>query len=403
VTFGVYGSPATLDPYSKLASDLTYELAVPVYPSLFRFDPAGKPHAYLARAVTKIAGGIRVTLRTARWSTGRPVSAADVVASVRRASPPSGFSHVTSARAVGERTVDLHGRTSNWKRLLATVAYVLPGGKPRRISAGPFEIAGFTPGLQVVFHRNPVWWGRPLLNGVKVLFAPSLQVMLLLLKEGKLDAAAPPFSVNLDDRLNQLGMHHSDAVGWESIQLRFKDRGLTLDQRRALTAAVDRRSLSRGFIRGAGRLSNTLHPRPGRHGVRGPWSRPTPSHGVVHRRVILSAPSGDELLELLQRVLQKEMSKAAGDLELATIDPQSFYGAWRIHGPPQIALLRVAGAPGLGGDAVAYRDVSSAPLFQVETVLAWHDGIRGLRADPTFDGPLWNVEAWSRDRQTASG
>ncbi|MEA2505715.1 MAG: peptide/nickel transport system substrate-binding protein [Actinomycetota bacterium] len=403
MTLGVYGSPATLDPYSKLASDLTYELAVPVYPSLFRFDPAGTPHAYLASAVAKIAGGVRVTLRKARWSTGQPVSAADVVATVRRAGPPSGFSHITSARAVGKRTVELHGKISDWKRLLATVAYVLPGGKPRRISAGPFEIAAFTPGLQVTFHRNPKWWGRPLLDGVKVEFAPSLQILLLLLKEGKLDAAAPPSSVNLDDRLDQLGMHHSDALGWESIQLRFTDPGLTPAQRRAVMAAVDRRRLSRGFIRGAGRVSNALHPGPGRHGVRGPWSRPMPPGGVVHRRLILSAPSGDELLELLQRVLQSEMSKAATDLEVATVDPQTFYGAWRIQSPTQIALSRVAGAPGLAGDGAAYRRASSEPLFQVETVLAWRDGIRGLRADPTFDGPLWNVEAWSRGATTSSG
>jgi hypothetical protein len=399
VTFGLYGSPATLDPYSPLASDLTYELAVPVYPSLFRFDPKGRPHPYLARGIESFPGGVRVTLRRARWSNGRPVQAADVVATVRRARLPSGFSHVTFARAVGERSVELFGKVSDWKRALATVGYVLPDGKPTRISAGPFEITTFTPGLQISFHRNPMWWGRPLLRNVTVEFAPSLQVLLLLLQKGKLDAAAPPSSINLDDRLDALGLHRSDALGWESVQLRFVDPTLGMGQRRSLAAAVDRRALSRGFIRGAGREADTIHPGPGRRGARGPWARSMPPGQEIRRRIILSAPAGDELLELVQRVLQRQMGSAAPDLEVASVDPQTLYASWRSHNPTQIALVRVAGAPGLAGDAAVYRRATALPLFQVESVLTWRDGIRGLRANPTFDGPLWNIDSWSRDRR----
>jgi hypothetical protein len=395
VTFGVMGSPATLDPYSAVASDLTYELAVPVYPSLFRFDPRGRPHPYLAEALEHVAGGVRVKLRSARWSDGRPVTASDVVRTWIRAGAPSGFSRVTQARAIGLRTVALRGNVSHWKQVLATVAYILPRGRPARVSAGPFRVKSYTPGLQIVFRRNRAWWGRARLRTVKVQFVQSLETMLLLLRAGHLDAGAPPSTVNLDDQLSALGLHYSDALGWESVQLRFSRDHLSQIERRSLSSAVRRGRLAKGFIRDEGRPSTTLHPGPGPTGALGPWSR-TPAPGPpVHRRVTLSVPNGDELLELLQRALQIQLAHVAPDLELVGIEPQTFYGPWKLHNPTQIALERRAGAPGLDGDAAAFSDVSALPLFGVATVVAWREGLVGLQANPTFDGPLWNVSDWS--------
>jgi ABC-type transport system substrate-binding protein len=399
VTLGVFGSPATLDPYSPAASDLTYALAAPVYPSLFRFDPLGHPHPYLAKSIAEIPGGIRVTLRPARWSNGRPVSAADVVATVARARPPSGFSRIAKARAVGTRVVELRGKIQDWRSALATLANVLPLGKARRLSAGPFQIQAFVPGLQLAFRRNPMWWGRPLLDGVRVEFMPSLKVMLLLLGAGKIDAAAPPSSVNLDDRLDALGVHHSATLGWESVQLRFSARDLSRADRRTLAAAVDRERLRTGFIRGAGRISDTLSPAPGPDGVTGPWSGPIRGGPRVTGPVALAVPKGDELLELLQRVLQKEMTKVASDVEIEAIEAQSFYG--RLGNRAGVSLRRISGAPGPASDARVHTTMTALPLFEVDTVLAWRGSLRGLHADPTFDGPLWNVERWSR-RSTSS-
>jgi ABC-type oligopeptide transport system substrate-binding subunit len=395
VRFGVVGSPATLDPYSPVASELTYELAVTVYPSLYRFDPRGHAHPYLARAIESTGGGVRVRLRRARWSDGRPVSAADVVRTWRRARRPSGFSRVTSAHALGPREVELHGHVRDWKQALSTLSFVLPGGRPRRLSAGPFRVTSYTPGHRIVFERNRQWWARPALATLTVEFVQSLQVLLLLLGEGKLDAAAPPSSVNLDSRLDAIGVQHSDSLGWESVQLRFTGNGLTLAERRSLGAAVDRAQLARGFIRNEGRISTTLTPGPGADGARGPWSHGLRAGAPIQHRVTLSAPSGDELMELVQRALQIQMKTAAPDLELVSIDPQTFYGPWTTNNPTQVALSRTSGAPGFGRDTGAYRHARALPLFEVATVVAWRDGLTGLRADPTFDGPFWNVERWT--------
>jgi ABC-type transport system substrate-binding protein len=395
VTFGMVGSPATLDPYSPVASDLTRELAVPVYPSLFRFDPRGHPHPYLAAGLRAIPGGVRVKLRRARWSDGRPVTALDVVRTWRRARDPSGLSRVTRARAVGRRSVQLGGKVRDWKQALATAAYILPRGRPARVSGGPFRVKSYTPGLQIVFTRNRAWWGRERLRTVKVQFVQSLETMLLLLRAGRLDAGAPPSTVNLDDQLDAIGVHHSEALGWESVQLSFAGGGLTTAERRSLSAAVRRRGLAKGFIRDEGRPSTTLHPGPGPAGATGPWSQPAAPGPPVERRVTLSVPNGDELLELLQRALQIQLRRVAPDLELVGIEPQTFYGPWKLHNPTQIALMRSAGAPGLGGDGGAFKKAAAFPLFQVATVVAWRDGLVGLQANPTFDGPLWNLSDWS--------
>jgi hypothetical protein len=256
-------------------------------------------------------------------------------------------------------------------------------------------VKSFTPGLRIVFERNRRWWGRPALATLKVEFVQSLQVLMLLLGEGKLDAAAPPSSVNLDTRLDALGLRHSDSLGWESVQLRFTGNGLTLAQRRSLGAAVDRAQLARGFVRDEGRISTTLTPGPGAGGARGPWSQPVRAGVPVPLRVTLSAPSGDELLDLVQRALQLQMKTTAPDLELVSIDPQTFYGPWRVNNPTQVALTRVSSAPGPGSDMGAYRQARALPLFEVATVVAWRDGLTGPRADPTFDGPLWNAARWT--------
>jgi hypothetical protein len=247
----------------------------------------------------------------------------------------------------------------------------------------------------MVLTRNRSWWGQARLRTVKVQFVQSLETMLLLLRAGRLDAGAPPSTVNLDDQLAAIGLRHSDALGWESIQLRFPDDRLTRSERRSLSAAVHRGGLAKGLIRDEGRPSTTLHPGPGPAGASGPWSRAGAPRPPVHRRVTLSVPNGDELLELLQRALQIEMKRVAPDVELVGIEPQIFYGPWKLHNPTQIALVRRAGAPGLSGDAGAFKDASALPLFQVPTVVAWRNGLIGLQADPTFDGPLWNVSDWS--------
>jgi ABC-type transport system substrate-binding protein len=195
---------------------VTFFLARPLYPSLYRFGPDGGVASELASSLEVISGGVRVSLARWRWSNGRHVTARDVVASVRRARPPSGFAPLR-ARRVGQRTVELLGAARNWRRALASAAFVLPRGRPRRVFGGPFALMKHVQGLEATFTPNAQWAGEaPYLGRVTVQFVSSLEQLIQLLEQGRLDAALLPSSVNLDERMHAPSKQRPHSDGNES-------------------------------------------------------------------------------------------------------------------------------------------------------------------------------------------
>ena len=396
VVFGVFGEPPTLDPYARRATDLTFALVRPLYPSLFRFDPDGTPVGYLAESIEHTRGGVRVRLADFEWSDGSPITARDVVASVRRARLPSGFARVRRARAADRRTVLLRGGVDAWEAALATAAFVLPRGRAPRPGGrfgGPFVLAGHRAGLQLVYEPNPRWTGTgPYLERVTVQFVSGLGFLLDLLERGDLDAAAPPSSVNLGDRLAARKIEHSEELGWESITLHFRSSGLDAAGRRAFAAAVDRKAMAEGIVRDDGRISDTLHPGPGPAGADGPFPRAR-GGSVDGRSVLLTGPGGDELLALIQRIIHRHLTDAGGAVELASAEPAAVYGGGR-GDPGGIKVLRSAGVPGASDPPNATGPLAAYPLFHVKTVVAYRPGLNGIEVNPSIEGPLWNAEQW---------
>jgi ABC-type transport system substrate-binding protein len=394
---GVIGEPATLDPYSPIASDLTFALVRPIYPSLYSFLPDGTTRPYLASSLSIVDAGARVELRAARWSNARAITARDVVASVRRARPPSGFAGLT-ASARGRRSVLLRGDRLDWEQTLATAAFVLPRGRASRtVAGGPFMIARRHPGLEIVYTPNPRWWGRAAyLDQITVQFLAGTEVLLGLLGDERLDVVVPLSTVNLDDRLDAYDVEHVDTLGWESIQLDLD--GATLDEaeRRRLVAAIDREVIEAGFVRGDGRIARTLHPEPGPEGAAGKFEA-GPAEGEGTGVITMAAASGDELTILVQRVVQTQLASAGFDVELVRVEPSTFYGPWAQDDPTDAAVRRVAGAPGLTDDPGDLGSLRAWPLLHVETVIAWRPGLHGLEPNPTLEGPLWNADKWWRD------
>ena len=396
VVFGVLGEPPTLDPYARRATDLTHALVRPLYPSLFRWDPAGRAVPYLAESLDAVRGGVRVRLTQIRWSDGSPVTARDVVASIRRARPPSGFARIQNVRAAGPRTVLLGGRVEDWESTLATAAYVLPGGRASRPGGrfgGPFVLAGLRSGLQVVYEPNPTWVATgPYLDRLKVQFISGLSFLLELLERGDLDGAAVPSSVNLGERLAARDIEYAEALGWESVYLDFRSSGLDRGGRRAFVAAVDRGVLSEGIVRGDGRISNTLHPEPGAGGSRGPFGR-AGGGSITGAAGLLTGPGGDELVTLTQRIIQRQIERAGGALQIASAEPSAVYGGGR-GDPGGVKVLRSGGVPGVSDPPGAVRTLHAYPLFHVETVIAFGAALKGVEVNPTIEGPLWNAELW---------
>lgn len=401
VSFGVVGEPATYDPYSPRASDLTFALVRPLFPSLFRFLPDGSTEPLLAESLEPQDGGVLIRLRALQWSNGRPVASGDVVRSIARARPPSGFAAVEEARARGPRALLLEGSVDDWERTLATFAYVLPGGRVSGIpmvSAGPFTVRRHIPGLELVYEHNPRWTGDPpLLDRIRVRFTQSLDVLLALLRRDRLDGAALPLSVNLDDRLELLDLEHEEALGWESVYLDLEGSRLPRPQRVRLWRAVDRDAIASGFIRDDGRPANTLHPAPGSDGADGPFSEWLGRAGrAPEAPVRIAASNSDELARLVQRAIFRQLQMEGFEVELLGIEPRVFEGRRGMSGAADVAIRRRAGAPGLAEEPGAARSLDALPLFHVESVVAHTGRLRGLRPNPTFEGPLWNIERWWR-------
>jgi hypothetical protein len=384
--FGILGDVATLDPYSHLASDLTATLVRPVYPSLFRFLPDGSTEPYLAASLEEGGGRAVVELAHMNWSDGTPIVAKDVVGSWRRAGEDFGFGRIDKMRADGEVRVIMRGQVDDWEQALATRAFVLKGGKSGRAFGGPYEIAGRKPGLSVRYRVNPEWTGAaPLTKKVTVLSMDTTDVMLALLKEGKLDAAWFPSTVNLPERLEATNLEHASGLGWSSVRLQAGS-DVSPDTMAAIAGALDRSLLHETFIRHLGRVTDTLHPAPGDGGDSGPFLAGG-SDGTAS--FALAVPHGDELLELLQRAIQVQLAEQGFQVDLVTLPVDHIYGP----GFGGVSLVRSEGAPGAPDPRSAYG--KAIPLFHTESFLVWNEGTAGLDVNPTFEGPLWNLEAWS--------
>lgn len=217
--------------------------------------------------------------------------------------------------------------------------------------------------------------------------------MLGLLRNDRLDAALLPSAVNLDERLDALKLKHADALGWESIYLDLGGAAPQRSHRAAIAEGIDREVIESGLVRDDGRIANTLHPEPGPDGGDGRWAS-IPAGRPVADSILVSAPLGDELLLLIQRIVQQHLTRAGFEVELVRIEPSTFYGPWARDDPMDVALRRALGAPGLTDSRMDFRDLAAFPLFHVDSELAWQPHVYGLLPNPTLEGPLWNVHEW---------
>ena len=403
VTVGVLGALATLDPYSPLASDLTRQLVRPIYPSLFRLVPGDEglilPEPYLAETLEPARGGVRITLASMRWSTGRPIVARDVVASVRRAIAPSGLARVSKAIAVAPDVVVLKGNIRDWQSTLATLAFVLPSGRARpEVGGGPFYMRRYVPGLEIVYEKNPGWPGEgPYVDSATVQFVQGIDLMFGLARAGRLDVMVPPSAVNLSDRLDAIGFEHSSDVGYEVLYLDLGGAPWTDAQAARIAASLNVRAMKTGLIRADGRRADHLSAAPGAPSARRLWS--ARGRAKTDDEIQIAGPIGDELIELIQKVSQVHLTKHEYAAELVSIDPEIYYGEWTRDDPMDIAVRRLVGGPGLRFPASIFRTVEAVPLFFVASYIAWNPAVLGPRANPTHDGPLWNMEQWFRGDQ----
>ena len=231
VRFGYPSEPPTLDPLAPTgASEQTRDILRPILPALFSLDDKLRPRPDLVAAwparrdITTSPFTVKLRLRNARWSDGRPITSRDVRFSwekLRKGPTGYRYRYLKDVRVLGPRTLRLHfDRTMRrWWSLFSLDDMVLPAHayapswKERpSVSGGPFVFKGWTKGLKIELVRNERYWNKARVGAIDVFFVPSNEVRLKLLDRGELDAFFAPGDSNMGRRAAAYGFRRTNKA-----------------------------------------------------------------------------------------------------------------------------------------------------------------------------------------------
>ncbi len=389
------------------ADQLVYDA---VLPSAFSIGPKGAPviDAEVFSQI-EVVSDSPLTIdysfnAAARWSTGRPIGPADLIAAWRaglKANTPTrpGYQAISSIVASGGgevATVVFKQDFADWRALFS---HFLPAGvvptkatrgctRPEAavdVSAGPFLIERSDPTM-VTLEKNPHWWGTPAaLDVVKVRIAPTAATAISWVEHNEAQVAAVwPFttaellSVQQDERLTS---EVSQTSTMTHVVLSLT-RGPTANPvvRDAMAAAIDPKSVGLALYGYAtanfGALSSPLTTPlrttlAGGDRNAGAFNLPTPSTGP-------GAPGVAVLSEVGYRLVKGHWVDPHGArLEISIAFDRT--GPWQL--PLAEGVARQLGAQGIG-----YRLVAVVSHDAASRAVATHavDAALLVRVAPVF-------------------
>ncbi|MER7082772.1 peptide/nickel transport system substrate-binding protein [Saccharopolyspora kobensis] len=220
----------------------------------------------------------RITLRQADFHDGRPVRAADVLASYARITEPGSSRRAKStlsvidlpnSREIDDRTVEFrllrpYGEFPN--ALAALGAYVLPGGSvdfDHPIGTGPFRFASFEPGRTFLAARNPDHWdGAPLLDELEIVVTNDEAARVNALLGGQVEYAhdLTPASARTYESSGQVQVHRLPLSNFHGLAMKVDRPPFDRPElRQALFHLVDREELVRSVFQGSGQVCNDVY------------------------------------------------------------------------------------------------------------------------------------------------
>ena len=300
--------------------------------------------------------------RGIKFQDGRPLAAADVVATFDRLADPDVGSNSLSAfkgvlskgnvKAVDNTTVEfqLDSPNGNFPNLVSSDNYnaiILPrdfDGKWEKtlIGTGPWKLEKFTPNVGVTFVKNPDYWDttrQPNADRSELRFYDKEQAAVLGLQGGEVDVLAQ-FSVSggkallTDPSISTIALRSSthDEVHMRTDMEPFRDKRV----RQAMALLVDRRALAVGLFDERADLGNDSPFAPG---------YPSTDTSVAQRKqdveqakqlladagkgggfsVVLAAPEDLYVADHAQ-LLQNDAKQAGIQIRLSVTDKASYYG-----------------------------------------------------------------------------
>lgn len=354
----------------------------------------------------------------ATWSNGAPISADDL----RRSADPRFVAGVDGPTPDGQLTVRFTQRLPGWRRLWSFTDSVAPPAPG--VWGGPFAVVSTAPELETLLRRNDRWFGGPgpFLDEVRLVLVPDVITARELLGRRDLDVVAPlAYTVRARqlEGLDGVSVEGAARGGW-SVSLLLNPARVEAEQRRALIATIDRRLFADTLLRDeAAVLDGFAGPEDGTWAPVGPGN----AAGLRGRRVDLVGMLEEPMTPLLQRAMQKRAHDVGGFIELRNAEADRVE-RWIGEGTYDAAIVAGVDAPepcwrcrwegvdaGLagaadGGDTSAVRALEAKlrdeawvlPLWRGRTVVAWREGLGGVKANGYALSGAWNAWEWWRMR-----
>jgi peptide/nickel transport system substrate-binding protein len=349
--------PVSFDPLKTNGDNGTLWTIVQIYDQLVEYRPGSfTPQPGLAKSWKVSPDGKTITfhLRSAEFSNGAPVTAADVKNSLDRfidpkLDPAFGFlgASVASTTVTNPKTVVIKLKYPDQEILPALAiptASIYPkaseaslGTKP--IGSGAFALKSFVRGQTTALVRNTHYWrtGRPYLDGVKLNYVPDDTTRVLQVRSGQTDVAeAVPFSQIADlSKASGVTVQTAPIVSYDGIFLNEKYAPLA-DQkvRQALNYALDKKRINTAIYAGKAQIANAMIAKTQY------WSASVPAYAFDVAKaksllsqskfpkgfsLTLSVPAGDSLHESVAVIAQQEWAALGVKVSVIKVDQGSLF------------------------------------------------------------------------------
>ncbi len=302
VRFDLAADPRNLNPLflTPDAASVEQQVARLAFEPFIDLDARGRARPALLREIpTRANGGLSADGRTiryrlrpgVRWSDGRPVTAADVLFTLRAILDPrnpvrshEGYELIDRAAASGPTTVVVHLRRA-WAPAVATFfssgfapqfvlpEHVLASQAPLERAAfnaapavgdGPYRFVSWNRGEGLRYAANPLYWrGKPAVATLAIRTIPDPGTNLVLLRAGELDwnllAPAQLAVVRGDPRIGFVTVPTAVVAG---LALNTSHAPLADARvRRAIAMSIDRDAISKKITLGLYPVTNVIQPR----------------------------------------------------------------------------------------------------------------------------------------------
>ena len=314
LTIGISQFPSGLHPYFDPEVVKGYVLGFAIRP-VTAFDADWVNHCMLCTELPTLENGgvtletrpngtpgmaIHLTLRDDQfWGDGTPVTSADVAATAKiGGNPASGFPDVrTWGRVERVEVIDAHrvvlhldevwalydrmpallpahiegaiyDKAANPGEYLRGTAYNRAQTTPGLYN-GPYRIAGYDSGSQIVLERNAAWKGRPpAFNRIVVKGILNTAALQANLMSGDIDLAPEGIGLTIDQVLtlqeqspDRFDYAFHDTLTFSHIDFQLDDPHLAdVRVRRALLMGVDRKAIVDRIYKGRAEVAHTTVP-----------------------------------------------------------------------------------------------------------------------------------------------